>query len=72
MTRWLMEWFTVSFVGIFGLGIMYVFSKLWVLVPAQVAESSLGVMEFEGKIALTMLFIIVVGCVKLFSGKNSR
>ena len=71
MTRWMMEWFTISVVGVFGLGIMYVFSKVWSLIPTQVAESNLGAMQMEGKIALTLLFVIAVGCVKLFtSGSN--
>jgi hypothetical protein len=65
-----MEWFTISFIGVFGLGTMYVFSKIWALIPDQVAESNLGAMNLEGKIALTLLFVIAVGCVKLFSGRS--
>ena len=72
MTRWIMEWFTISFIGVFGLGLMYVFSKLWALIPDQVTASNLGTMDMEGKIALTLLFVIAVGCVKLFAGGNKK
>ena len=56
--------------AVFGLGIMYVFSKIWALIPDQLAETSLTTMEMEGKIALTLLFVIVVGCAKLFASGN--
>ena len=72
MTRWIMEWFTISIVGVFGLSIMYVFSKVWSLIPTQVAASNLGAMQMEGKIALTLLFVIAVGCVKLFTSGNNK
>jgi hypothetical protein len=70
MARWLMEWFTISMIGIFGLGFMYIFSRIWSLIPAELAESSLSSMEMEGKIAFTLLFVIIVGCVKLFSKRD--
>jgi hypothetical protein len=65
-----MEWFSVSFIGVFGLGIMYIFSRLWALIPTQIAESNLNTMDMEGKIALTLLFVIAVGCVKLFTRRQ--
>ena len=70
MTRWIMEWVSVSFIGVFGLATMYIFSKLWVLIPTQVADSALGAINLEGKVALTLLFVIAVGCVKLFTRKH--
>ena len=70
MARWIMEWFSVSFIGVFGLGLMYVFSRLWALIPSHLAESNLSAMDMEGKIALTLLFVIAVGCVKLFTRKQ--
>jgi hypothetical protein len=70
MAKWLMEWFTISTIGVFGLGFMYIISRIWSLIPTEVAESNLGSMEMEGKIALTLLFVIIVGCVKLFSKRD--
>ena len=67
MIRWIMEWFTISIIGLVGFGVAVVFSTFWSLIPSHIAESSLGTLDSEGKAALIILFIIVVGCVKLFS-----
>lgn len=67
MARWIMEWFTVSIVGLLGFGMIVVFSTFWSLIPSQIAESSLGTLDAEGKAAFILLFIIAIGCVKLFS-----
>jgi hypothetical protein len=72
MARWIMEWFTISSIGVFGLGIMYIMTRLWELIPTKIADGSLAAMELEGKIALTMLFVIVVGCIKLFSNSSKN
>lgn len=67
MARWIMEWFTISIVGLCGFGVAIVFSTFWSLIPNQIASGSLGTLDAEGKAALILLFIITVGCVKLFS-----
>jgi uncharacterized SAM-binding protein YcdF (DUF218 family) len=67
MARWIMEWITVSVFGVFSIGALYVFSVVWSLIPARIAESSLGALDAEGKAALILLFIIGVGFFKLFT-----
>ena len=67
MTRWIMEWLTISVIGFFGVGAMMVFSTVWSIIPDRIAATNLGALDTEGKFALVLLFVIVVGCVKLFS-----
>ena len=67
MSRWIMEWLTVSIFGVFGVSLVFVFSTLWSLIPAHIAQTGLGSLDTEGKAALILLFVIGVGCVKLFS-----
>ncbi|MDF1515926.1 MAG: hypothetical protein P1S60_19110 [Anaerolineae bacterium] len=67
MTKWLMEWLTLSIIGVFGIGALMVLSTVWSLIPERISESGLGALDTEGKFALLLLFVIGVGCVKLFS-----
>lgn len=67
MTRWIMEWLTVSFISVLGISILLVFSTLWSIIPDHIANTGLGSLNAEGKAALVLLFVIVVGSVKLFS-----
>ncbi len=70
MTRWIMEWLTISFIGVLGIGILVVFNTLWSIIPAQIAAADLGSLDTEGKAAFLLLFVIIIGSVKLFSSRK--
>ncbi|TFG71407.1 MAG: hypothetical protein E4H27_04680 [Anaerolineales bacterium] len=70
MTRWIMEWLTISFIGVLGIGILVVFNTLWSIIPGQIADTGLGSLDAEGKAAILLLFVVIIGSVKLFSGRK--